>query len=156
MTMTADELQAELDGIGEPPEVSSLMDGSGIVESNVQPCEEVDCSDIQSQISTVQTWLDDAEAVLDDLQAYVDDDGLERVINEAQLGARNAEQTGQDPGESNAIESEAAGRRQAANDNWHELHGQKTTEADSKNALESTHTHCCEESEAWHNFWHAS
>lgn len=155
---TPQELLNELDGIPPPPEVSDLLDGSGVLESyNNLPCSEVDCSLIAALLQQVQTWLDQAKARLNELNAYTQRDDLQRIRQEAQLGEREAENN------LGAEESDGTGygdvvsavneRLEQAHQGWDKLAAQRLTESTSKNLLQGTHNHCCVEPSWWHFFF---
>lgn len=155
MTMTPGELESMLSSIGEPPEVSHLLNGSGVNESfNNMQCDQVDCEYITDLMSAVQRWLDDAQEILDELDAYTDSGELKLVLNEAELGKRNAENTGQDPSAYDRILNEAQDLKTKADQLYKDLHNVKRSEAYAKRLLEKTHYHCCEENRRWHNFFH--
>ncbi|WP_259738279.1 hypothetical protein [Synechococcus sp. CS-205] len=153
--LTPEELQAELDGIPDPPDVSDLLDGSGVVETfNNVPCDQIDCEYVAGLLDQVQTWLDDAKDRMTELDDYTTRDDLERIRNEAQLGQRDGEQAGDDEAASayQAIVDAANDKLQLANDRYNELAPQRSVEAETKGLLQSTHTHCCVESRWYHNY----
>lgn len=155
MAKSPDDLRGELDNIGEPPSVDDLTGGSGVpAQSSVVPCDQIHCDDIQALISSVQTWLDSARERLGELDGYVNSGELERVISEGQLLANDAEVNGYEESDYQDVVDDAVEWKGTANDHWNELHGQKSIEAQTKNALESTHTHCCYEWRWYHDWLH--
>lgn len=155
---TPQELLNELDGIPPPPEVSDLLDGSGVVESyNNLPCSAVDCSLIAALLQQVQTWLDQAKARLDELNAYTQRSDLQRIRQEAQLGQQEAENNlGADESDGTGygdVVSAANERLEQAHQRWDMLAAQRLTESTSKNLLQCTQNHCCAEPSWWNFFF---
>lgn len=156
--LTPQELQAELDGIPDPPEVSDLLSGSGVSAMPLNtPCSEVNCEEVAAALAQVQQWLDEARERLKELNDYTDMDALERIRNEAQRGKNEVENSlGDNESDGSGYQDivDAANEKlRAANDLYNELAQRRETEAQTKNALLQMQNHCCVEPGWWTFFF---
>ncbi len=155
--LSLEELQAQLDGIPDPLDVSDLLGGSGVVETyNNVPCSQVDCEDLAGLLAQLQAWLDQARNRLAQLDAYTGLDELERIRNEAELGKLDAERSlGENESENSGYQDiiDAVNTKlQLVNNRYQQLADPRAIEAQTKQLLQSTHTHCCVEWRWWHNY----